>query len=122
MTLHAVDVNRHGDIVLSLQRAVNPKSALSASERAVRVEATDDVGGEYEQLGHYNCWNTGRVGYWITTLKRQQAKGSPQAVTLIIYPCPSGVSAGEVVRFDVPLPPRQKVDDVLKAATEVTQY
>jgi hypothetical protein len=125
VTLHAIDMNRRGDLVLSLRRELRPDAKLHLTNTAppMRVKATDDAGAAYTQLNGYRCWNRGTVGYWVTTLEREQTDARPKTVTLTIYPYWSGARKAQSVTFpDVPLPPRQNVDDVVKAATEVIHY
>jgi hypothetical protein len=126
VSLHAVDVNRNGDIVLSLSRELNPESRLSRSMDAapvMRVEATDSAGGRYTQLHRYSCYSSSTVGYWGTTLERSSAAGNPRTVTLIVHPYAKGVSEDQSVTFrNLPLPPRQNTDDLFAAETEVIQY
>ncbi|NIM04370.1 MAG: hypothetical protein GTN69_05260 [Armatimonadetes bacterium] len=120
VTLHAVDINRRGDIVLSLNRTLKPDPTISyKGGQPFRAEATDNAGGEYEQLDGFSC-----IGpYWTTTLEHKRGGTNPSRATITIYPYPEGQGAEQSVTFaDVPLPPRQKVDDVFAAETEVIQY
>ncbi|MBE9565525.1 MAG: hypothetical protein IMF16_02110, partial [Proteobacteria bacterium] len=126
VTLHAVDVNPQRDVTLSLSRINTPDSAVQAvynTAEPIRVDAVGSSGERYEQLSRYGCYNAYDVGYWTTTLERQEPGDDPRAVTLTIEPFPKGVSEGQSVIFRyVPLPPRQDVEDVYLTAIEVTEY
>ena len=116
---------RGGDLVLSLRRELRPNSRLHFTNTAppMRVEATDDASAAYTQLNRYGCANRDTVGYWVTTLERQRSDAQPRTVTLTIYPYWSGDSKTQSVTFaDVPLPPRQNVDDVVDASRQVVRY
>jgi hypothetical protein len=127
VSLHSLDVNREGDIVLSLSRQWKDESTLSRymdSAPVIWVQAADNAGGRYTQLNRFSCYNTGTVGYWTTTLQRSSAAGNPSTVTLTVYPyVRKGRSPGQSVSFrNIPLPPRQNTDDLFAAETEVIQY
>jgi hypothetical protein len=120
ITLHAVDLDRHGDIALSLSRTTSRRSYNGGEP--IRVEAVGSAGEQYSQIGRYGCDEYCGVGYWTTQLDREEPGPDPQTVTLTIYPHP-GVSEGQSVTLhDVPLPPRRDVDDVFEAETERIQY
>jgi hypothetical protein len=126
VTLNAIDVNRRGDLVLSLRRELRSEATLQErlnSAVAMRVEAVDDTGARYTQLDRYGCYNYLRVGYWTTTLERGEASRQPKTVTLTIHPYPEDVSEAQSVTFrDLPLPPRQDAYDVIRESCEVIQY
>ncbi len=120
VTLHAVDLNRHGDIALSLSRTTS-RRWYNCGE-PIHVEALGSSGEQYTQFGGYGCDEYCGVGYWTTRLDRDQPGSDPQTVTLTIYPHPR-VSEGQSVTFhDLPLPPRRDVEDVFEAETERIQY
>jgi len=124
VTLHAIEVNQQGDIILSLQRNLTPESGLSKWVNGaipMRVEATDDEEQKYTQLNRYRCDNYFDLGYWVTTLKCGSSVGNPKTVTLTIYPYPNGMSENQfVVLRGIALPSRQK--DPFKTSQEVIQY
>ncbi len=126
VTLHAIDVSNKGDIVLSLSRVKTAESLVPKwynTTPAIRVEAVGNRSGGYSQLNVYSCYNRWDAGYWTTTLKAESPEADPRTITLTISPYPRSWSEGQSVTFDnVPLPPRQDVDDVFEAETEVIQY
>ena len=126
VTVHAVDVNRHGDIVLSLSRELKPGAPTGPYWNAspiMRAAARDDAGIEYEQLGRYGCNSSLRIAYWTTILERPSEAGRPRTVTLTIWPYAKGAGEEQSVTFqNLRLPPRQDVEDVWEAAKEVIQY
>ena len=126
VTLHAIDINRHGDILLSLSRVETPDTQMPSvynSAPALEVQAVGSGGEPYEQLNGYSCYNARHSGYWTTTLKPVNAAAQPRAITLTIRPYPRDPCRDQWVTFrNVPLPPRQDVDDVYAAAREVTQH
>ncbi|NIR01080.1 MAG: hypothetical protein GTN78_12915 [Gemmatimonadales bacterium] len=126
VVLHSVDVNRRGDLVLSLHRAPRPESPISRWQNgavAWEVEAVDDAGVGYRCTvgGPWSSYFL--VSYGTATLVREQGEGNARTVTVTIYPYPRGETADQSVTFpNIPLPPRQDVDDVFAAETEVIQY
>jgi len=126
VTLHGVDIDRRGDIVLSLSRDFKPESPGGPywnTAVPVRAEASDNGGGEYEQLNRYGCDSRVTVSYWTTILRHKQGGANRSRATFTIYPYPRGQAKGQSVTFaNVPMPPRQNVDDVFATETEVIQY
>jgi len=126
VTLHAIDINRHGDILLSLSRVETPDTQMPSAYNTappLEVQAVGSGGERYEQLDGYSCYNARHTGYWTTTLKPANEAANPWAVTLTIRPYPRDPCRDQSVTFrNVPLPPRQDVDDVMVAAHEVIQH
>jgi hypothetical protein len=130
VTLHSVEVNRHGDIWLSLSRAETADSRMGDAYNSappIRVEAVGSGGESYSQLGRYSCYNMGGegwgVGYWTTTLEAADPDRRPRSVTLTVVPYPEGVSKADSVTFrNVRLPARQDVDDPIAAEVELIEY
>ncbi len=120
VTLHAVDLNRDGDIALSLSRTTSRRWYNAGTP--IRVEAAGCGGERYAQYNGYGTSEYCGVGYWTTRLDREESGRDPKTVTLTIYPHPR-VSEGQSVTFhDLPLPPRRDVDDVFEAETERIRY
>jgi len=126
VTLHSVDVNRSGDILLSLSRVETPDSEMPSvynSAPRLFVEARGNGGEEYTQQNYFGCFNARHSGYWTTTLKPANAESRPRSITLTIWPYKESPSEDQSVTFrNIPVPPRQDVDDVMAASTEVIQY
>jgi hypothetical protein len=125
VTLHAIDINRRGDLLLSVSRAETPGSQMPSVYNGappLAVEAQGSGGERYEQQNGYSCSNARHAGYWTTTLEPESESSQPASITLTIRPYAHGPSEGQSVTFrNVPLPPRQDVDDVMAASREVGQ-
>jgi len=125
VTLHAIDINRHGDILLSLSRVETPENQMTLLYNTavpIKVEALGSNGEQYEQQNCYTCYNARHAGYWTTTLKPESENSMPQAITLTIRPYPEDPSADQSVTFqNVPLPSRQDADDVAAGTWQITQ-
>jgi hypothetical protein len=126
VVLHAVDVNRRGDVVLSLHRAPRPESKISRWQDGSlrwRVEAADDAGVSY-RVGGGGPWGSYfLVSYGTATLVPEHRDRNARSVTLTVYPYPRGQTTDQSVTFrSIPLPPRQNTDDLFAAETEVIQY
>lgn len=125
VTLHTIDINRHGGLLLSVSRAETPGSQMPIvynSAPPLEVEAQGSGGERYVQQDGYSCYNARHAGYWTTTLKPESESSRPATITLTIRPYPESPSADQSVTFrNVPLPPRQDVDDVMAASREVVQ-
>jgi hypothetical protein len=120
VSLHAMDLNRDGDILLSVVRTTSRRSYNCAE--SMRVEAVGSAGERYSQYGPSGYAEHCGFGYLIARLNREEPGPDPQTVTLRIYPHPA-VSEGQSVTFrDIPIPPRRDVDDVFEAETERIQY
>jgi len=126
VVLHSIDVNRRGDLALSLHRAPRPESPMSRWQNgavAWDVEAVDDAGVAYRYASGGPWHSYLLVGYGTATLVRAQEEGNARTVTVTIHPYPQGETAEQSVTFrGVPLPPRQDVDDPIAEAVEVIQY
>ena len=126
VTLHSVDVNRNGDVLLSLSRVMTADSQMPSvynSALPLVVEARGTGGERYTQDNGYGCFNARHSGYWTTTLKPANAESRPRSVTLTIWPYKESPSEDQSVTFrNIPVPPREDVDDVMAASTEVIQY
>jgi len=120
--LHSIDVNRKGDLYLMLSRRRTPHSRVpetynSTTMPIVVEEAPDGAGGWYIQRDDFSC----AYEYWVTVLKHESAPENPSPpdrVALNIYPFPDPMSdINEFVTFkDLPLPPRQQGEDLLREA------
>jgi len=126
VTLHAIDIQHGGDVVLSLSRVETPDSEMPLVYNhapPLVVEAVGSAGDQYEQQNYYSCYNARHSGYWTTTLKPLKPHAYPRAMTLTIWPYPGSPSEDQFVTFkDIPLPPRHDTDDLFAAETEVIQY
>jgi len=126
VTLHAIDINLSGDVVLSLSRVETPDSEMPSvynSAPPLVVEAVGSAGEQYSQDNRFGCYNARHSGYWTTTLKPAKPNSYPRSITLTIWPYPESPSEDQSVTFyNIPLPPRQNVDDLFAAETEVIQY
>ena len=126
VVLHCIDVNRRGDLVLSLHRAPRSESTMSRWQNgsvAWKVEAVDDAGVGYHVVARGPQSSYFLVGYGRASLQREWEEGIPRSVTLTIYPYPQGKTTDQSVTFrNIPLPPRQNVDDLCAAEMEVIQY
>jgi hypothetical protein len=126
VTVHALDLNRHGDIVLSMSRKVTPESKMPMTYNTgipPEVEGTDDAGGIYEGAGGAGgCGERPGFGYEGLALKRTGGGPRPTRATFRIRPYPDGATADQMVTLTVPLPPRQDVEEPFDGAVEETQY
>jgi len=126
VTLHAIDINRDGDVVLSLsrvERADGEMPLVYNTAPPLVVEGVGSAGEQYEQQRYFSCYNARHSGYWTTTLKPLKPDAHPRSLTLTIWPYPDSPSDDQSVTFyDVLLPPRQNVDDLFAAETEMIQY
>ncbi len=120
VTLHAIDMKRNGDVVLSLSGV-----AIHSSAPPLGVKATGSGGEHYTQDSHFGCsYHYSRHSvYWVTTLIPADRDRHPRSFTLTVTPDPEAPSADQSVTFrNIPLPPRQNTDDLFAAETEVIQY
>jgi len=126
VTLHAIDVNRRGDVLLSLGRMATPEGRplIFNSGPAFRVEAVASGGGRYTQLHTFTCYNARHAGYWTTTLVPESSASYPYSITLTIWPYDADPNRDQSVTFrGIPLPPRQDLpENPAAAAVEVIQY
>ena len=126
VVLHAVDVGRSGNVVLSLERRLKADSALSRNMNSgvpLRVEGVGSNGKGYAQRRVFSCFNDSVVGYWTTTLTPGNPNAHPRTITLTVWPYPKGASEDQSITFNnIPLPSRQNAEDPHAAATEVIQY
>ena len=117
VTLHSVDVNRSGDILLSLSRIETPDSQMPSEYNTAPqlvVEARGSGGEEYTQQNGYSCYNVCDSGYWTTTLRPTNPTTHWCSVTLTIWPYKLSPSEDQSVTFrNIPVPARQNVDDVI---------
>ena len=127
VTLHAMDMNKNGDLILTWSRLPSREVAdrLDGRVTPFRISAADDLGVTYEQDGGKECMR-GRYGrdYLATTLRRAQSATPPglgRTVTLTIHVSMWEPYADQVVTFaDLPLPPRQDKVDVFEP--EIVEY
>jgi hypothetical protein len=117
LTLHAIDVNREGEIYLSLTRVLKPESKLGPWEITPlllpKISVQDNLGHEYDGIGPFERGFVGDMLYGglgcYRTSKDKPGAPLPRAITLTVYPYPTGKSRTEkYVLRDIPLPPRQK--------------
>ena len=124
--MHAIDIARSGDVVLSLSRVETPDSEMPSVYNTAPPLVVEGVGSareQYDQQGYFTCFNARHSGYWTTSLKPARPSSYPRSITLTIWPYPESPSEDQSVTFyNIPLPPRQNVDDVFAAETEVIQY
>jgi hypothetical protein len=124
VTLHAIDVNRRGDLYLTLSRmpSAEKRGSWYNGGLAIKVDAVDDSGAVYKQQNGYGCARD----YWSTILERGASSNPdaiPRRVTFTMYPYRRGLSKDQSVTFrDVRLPARQSGDDLGREAREVVQY
>jgi hypothetical protein len=125
VTIHALDLNREGDILLSMSRRMTPESQMPVPYDMAplpEVEATDDAGGVYEETEGHAVGERQGFGYEGVDLKRKGGGPRPSVATFHIHPYPDGVSADQAVTLTVPLPPRQEVEDPFDSAIQEVQY
>jgi len=126
VTLHAIDIQRNGDVVLSVSRVETPDSEMPLAYNSAPplvVEGIGSPGELYAQQNYYGCYNARRSGYWTTTLKPEDPGALPRSLTLTIWPYRESPSEEQFVVFpNVPLPPRQDVNDLYAAEKRVVQY
>ncbi len=131
VNVHTIDVNRSGDLVVTLSRwLLQPDVQELSSSPSPSVHVEDSASVEYVQEPSFTCVNwvsekqTG--GYWTTTLRRDRSAEptqAPRSVSLTIHPYSYAPYQAEAVTFrNLPLPPRQQADDLFKASEEVIQY
>jgi hypothetical protein len=124
-------MNNIGDLILTWSRlpTVEVADQLQGLVLPMNVTAVDNLGTPYESLR--GCKEARRGGshgrdYIATTLKRESSQISPgiaRTVTLTVQPAAREPYADQVLVFpNIPLPPRQEVDDLFAAETEVIQY
>ena len=128
--LHVIDVNRRGDVTLTLELEGRPTQQVRRFEWP-RVDAFDDAGSGYRADSGYGTGRAasgsaggppGRACLTVTLIRKSRI-GRPNSLTFTYYPCPVGPTADQSVTFsNLPLPPRQNVADVEKASVEVIQY
>ncbi len=118
-TVHTVDINRTGDITLSVSRVPTPEAnpKIFNSGPGMVVEAVGSGGERYTQDSGFSCMNSRYVGYWTTTLHPEDPAKQPASLTFTVWPYDADPCADQsLVLRDVPLPPRQDVDDVMYPA------
>lgn len=118
VTVHAIDVNRHGDLYVTVSRWLRPDGESQPEAGVfvpIWVEALDDTGVSYVQDENYvggcgGCYQP-ECGYYIPILRREPADtppGTASTITVTVYPSLSGPDAAQDVTFrDLPLPPPQ---------------
>jgi len=126
VTIHALDLNREGDILLSMSRRMTPKSEMPVPYDLApmpEVHATDDAGGIYEATGEGHAVGERQgFGYEGIDLKRSGGGPRPSRAMFHIHPYPDGASADQAVTLAVPLPPRRDVEEPFDGAVEEMQY
>jgi len=120
VTLNSIDVNRDGDLFVTLSRKERKDEPSYPSKQGyIEADAVDNLGVMYAlQGGMYGGSNP-----TVRRLNRRPAASSalPRVVTLTVYPCVVGDDRGESVTFpQVPLPPRQDREELFKG--EIVQY
>ena len=127
VVLHALDVNRYGDVAVTLSRWL-PEADWDSEvpqPQLPRVTVVDDRGIEYTQALGCGCVVGPAGGYWILNMSPEGGEDgpAPQSITLTIGSEEEAQAGHEPVTFRyVPLPPRQDVEGVFEATTEVIQY
>jgi outer membrane lipoprotein-sorting protein len=125
VTLHAIDVNRRGDLYLTLSWAPKPGKSSEGfdTDEHPRVSVTSGDGVSYEQNDSASCITRQRGPvrecFWAITMLREGNTASPnlpQTVDITIRPFPRQ----EVTFYGIPLPPRQETDNPRQE--EVIQY
>jgi hypothetical protein len=145
VTLHALDVNRNGDVMVTFSRGQKPharerRNAWSLPMLAAAVRATDDLGTTYSPSTRGYDPDTPKVvrGYAEPVVweipdvhlrlrvipSKTHAMGAPP--TTVSVTISNGAPRGQVLEAvtfrNLPLPPRQNTDDLFAAETEVIQY
>jgi hypothetical protein len=133
--LYAVDVNREGDVYLSLCVRHHPKESTpeGAHEAEVQVEAVDDRGTQYQQEAEYvglgTYLDTGTS--YLVVLLRPDRTFTGRSITLTAHPYAARYDANsqktpvtpdQPVTFRLPLPVRQPGLDLPQEAIEVVQH
>ncbi|MBN1460058.1 MAG: hypothetical protein JXA57_10995 [Armatimonadetes bacterium] len=129
VVLHALDVNRRGDIFITVSR---PGRGVLGAPDCLRVEnmdfaVVDDRGRPYGQSNHYFGGMCGFAReYEVTDLRGGYGVDDDtrsRSVTVTVWPFSDEWHTGESVTFrDVPLPEPQHEDMLYDAAAEVIQY
>ncbi len=124
VTLHAIDSDMHGWIQLSLSRVETGENHIRNSAPPILVEAVGSAGERYTQHTEIGPFAGGLgVAYAVVYLEPERATPQPRSITLTVTPYPASPSEGQSVIFEnIPLPPRQPVDDVRAQAIEVIEY
>jgi hypothetical protein len=130
IVLQAVDVNRSGDLFLTVRRTYMPSADPDDHPDPMdlfSIDAQDDTGTKYRQEDSSSGVENNANGHYnsavILILRREKETASaplPASVTLTIRPY-SGCRQQATFQ-EVPLPPRQDTDNPLREAIEVVKY
>jgi|GEM_PF-6317128 len=126
ITLHALDINKRGEIFLSISRARRPDGRVPQKYNSgwIKVEARDNTGGNYTQASRCSVV----MDHWIFSLlpNNPGKMPVPHSITMTIFPYshdPTGKLKDEfVVLKDIPLSPRQNGDNLVVEAIKKIQY
>lgn len=132
--LHSIDVNRRGDLYVTLSRWLKPESGLRESLSCARmqVDAIDEFGGKYTQsydrtpVDDVLCDGPTTERY-TTVILRAQASGAPQAVprrlTLTVHPYPRGDRGEQFMLFpDVARPGLGNGDELFREGVKTVRH
>jgi len=115
VTLHAVDVDRNGKLALGLSRVLSPeaKPRVFNSATPIEVEIAGDGGERYRRDAGTACYGAPNASYEVWMFRPEDPSRTPRTLTLTVYPYNQGLYEGQSVTWrDVPLPPRQEIEDV----------
>jgi hypothetical protein len=124
VTLHAIDSDRHGWIHLSLSRHESGENRITNSGPPILVEAVGSGGERYDQDSNFGPFFGGPgCAYAVVRLIPVAETPQPDSITLTVTPYAGSPSQGQTLTFEnLPLPPRQPVDDLRAEETDVIQY
>jgi len=123
VTLHALDVDRTGHLLVSVSRLETRATTTTNSAPPIWVEATGDDGTTYRQLPLGPYVGGPGAAYSVVSLEPESPDRTPHRVTLVIDPYARPRSRGETVTFrDLPLPARQDAVDLVVTGRETTRH
>jgi hypothetical protein len=123
VVLHAIEVAANGDVHLAISRAETGANVIASSAPPIRVSALGSDGERYHQTDRGPFFGAPGLARAVVTLEPENRGATPRSITLTVTPYPADPSEDQSVTFrNLPLPPRQDVDDLLATETEVIQY
>ena len=126
--VHSVEVNEFGDLYITMSQLYTKLPSGYEIERRPKIEATDDIGGQYVQRPDWarNIPYGGVIGarYWLEIFKHAQPDtGLAHKITLTMQPFKTSPPEDRyVVLKDIPLPARKKGEDLYEESKERIQY
>jgi len=124
VTVHAVDADRNGDLVITTSRT----PTAGAQDRTwpdipMEIEAVDNLGVTYRSIPDPSINYEGAPDYQVTALRRSGSAippGQARTLSLTVRPYPDEAYAGQALTFaGLSIPPLQ---DQVDAQTQLVQY